>query len=134
MKKLMRITMAQVDVTVGDLDGNRRKIVEGIGRAQRLHSDIVIFSELAVCGYPPEDLLFKRHFVENNIRSLDDIVKQTGDIIAIVGFAEPDKKGHLYNAAAVISKGRLYDTYHKIALPDYGVFDEKKVFYIWRPE
>ena len=118
--------LAQINPTVGDLSGNVKKIISCIHRAKKLKADLVAFPELAVTGYPPEDLLLKPQFIEDNIEALDKIVKASGDITAIVGFV--DKKGGIFNAAAIISNGRLVDVYHKKHLPNYGVFDEQRYF------
>lgn len=127
MKKIIRLAMAQINCTVGDLYQNGAKITEYIKKAQDACADIVAFPELAITGYPPEDLLFKSHFIEDNITALKEIAKTVGDIIAIIGFV--DKKGHnIYNAAAVAYKGKILGTYHKMLLPNYGVFDEFRYF------
>ncbi len=128
MEKILRIAMAQINPTVGDLKGNLDKIVRFATQAQELNADIITFPELAICGYPPEDLLLKEHFVEDNLRMLNSLVKKVSGIIAIVGFVDKDKKGNLYNAACIIHKGRIKAVYHKIELPNYGVFDEKRYF------
>ncbi len=111
---------------VGDLSGNVKKIISCIRRAQKLKADIIAFPELAVTGYPPEDLLMKPHFIEDNIDALHRVITETGDITAIVGFVDRDEG--IYNGAAVISDRRLVDVYHKIHLPNYGVFDEYRYF------
>lgn len=127
MKKTIRLALAQINCTVGDLSYNSEKIIDYIGRAQRCGADIVSFPELSITGYPPEDLLFKAHFVEDNIGKLKEVAKRVGDIVAIVGFA--DRRGaDIYNAAAVIYKGRIRAVYHKMLLPNYGVFDEVRYF------
>jgi NAD+ synthase (glutamine-hydrolysing) len=125
MRKL-RIGMSQINTTVGDFAGNTRKIIEAIATARPLGVDLIIFPELAVCGYPPEDLLFKPQFIEENLKSLEKIIKQTSDLAAIVGFV--DAKSDIYNAAAIINDGKLVSIYHKIYLPNYGVFDENRYF------
>lgn len=125
---MLRIALAQINPTVGDLPGNRRKIVEYIARARAKGADIVIFPELAVCGYPPEDLLLKEHFVRDNIKSLRALTGEVKGIAAVIGFVDIDKDKRLYNAAAVISDGRLRGVYRKKELPNYGVFDEKRYF------
>lgn len=122
----LRVALAQVNVTVGDFAGNTEKIVTAIAQARALGADIVIFPELAVCGYPPEDLLFKPQFIAENLRCLEKIVQATEDITAIIGFV--DAKEDIYNAAAIASNKKLCDTYHKIFLPNYGVFDEDRYF------
>jgi len=124
----LRIGMAQINSTVGDLEGNRSKIVQFIGEAAKSGVDIIAFPELAVTGYPPEDLLLKPGFIEKNCRILHEIATETSgiDIVSIIGFV--DKKDDIYNAAAIIYRGRIYGIYHKIYLPNYGVFDEKRYF------
>ncbi|MBI4309647.1 MAG: NAD+ synthase, partial [Candidatus Omnitrophica bacterium] len=92
------------------------------------NADVVVFPELAVCGYPPEDLLLKAHFVENNIKTLNALAKKVHGISAIVGFVDSDGTGKIYNAAALICDGVIKDVYHKRELPNYGVFDEKRYF------
>jgi NAD+ synthase (glutamine-hydrolysing) len=128
MQKKLRIALAQVNSTVGDLKGNAAKIMDFMSKAAKFKADIVTFPELAVTGYPPEDLLFKEYFVRDNIKTLNKIIKNTVHLIAIVGFVDQDKKGNIYNAAAVIKNGRLKGVYHKIDLPNYEVFDEKRYF------
>ncbi|MBI5150365.1 MAG: NAD+ synthase [Candidatus Omnitrophica bacterium] len=125
---MLRIALAQINPTVGDLPGNRQKIVEYIQRARAKDADIVVFPELAVCGYPPEDLLFKEHFVRDNIKSLHALIPEVKGLTAVIGFVDMDKKKNLYNAAAVICDGQLKGVYHKRDLPNYGVFDEKRYF------
>ncbi|MBU1863665.1 MAG: NAD+ synthase [Candidatus Omnitrophica bacterium] len=128
MKSIIRIGMVQMNATVGDLNANKGKILQSIANARTKEVDIVIFPELAVCGYPPEDLLLKRHFVQDNIKTLRSIVKETAHITAIVGFVDTDKKGNIYNAAAIIHNKVIKKIYHKQKLPNYGVFDEARYF------
>jgi len=118
--------MAQINPTVGDLKGNRDKIIENIGRAKKAGTDIVVFTELALTGYPPEDLVLKPQFVKDNLRTLKDVVKASTGITALVGCIDVNE--HIYDAAAVISDNRLAYVYHKILLPNYGVFDEYRYF------
>mgnify|MGYP001589567029 FL=1 len=131
---ILRIAMAQINTTVGDLDGNARKIIENIEKASEFRADIVVFPELAVTGYPPEDLLLKADFIRENKKYLNMIAKAAKDITAIVGFADKSvlNKGEgkyaVYNAAAILSNGKMRGVYHKIYLPNYGVFDEKRYF------
>jgi NAD+ synthase (glutamine-hydrolysing) len=124
---VVRIAIAQINCTVGDLDGNVKKIKAYIAKAQELKADIVSFPELAITGYPPEDLLIKPKFIKDNLDKLKEVIKSTEDIVAIVGFVDRKEKD-LYNAAAVIYKGRVKGTYRKAHLPNYGVFDEKRYF------
>jgi NAD+ synthase (glutamine-hydrolysing) len=121
-----RIGLAQINPTVGDLDGNVRKIVEGMEHARRLGCRLVAFPELAVPGYPPEDLLFKRAFIEANLRALDEVTRASRGLTAIVGFV--DKRDDIFNAAAVLHDGARAGVYHKQYLPNYGVFDENRYF------
>ncbi len=122
----LRIGLAQINTTVGDFAGNTQKIVGAIAEARSLGVDLITFPELAICGYPPEDLLLKPQFIEENLRSLDKIVAGSSGLTIVVGFV--DAKGDIYNAAAVIHDGKLAGVYHKIYLPNYGVFDENRYF------
>jgi NAD+ synthase (glutamine-hydrolysing) len=118
--------MAQINPTVGDFEGNTRKIIERLDEAQALGADVVSFPELAVPGYPPEDLLVKADFIEENLACLQEIARHTGRTVAVVGCV--DSGEHLYNAAAVLAGGRIAGMYRKMRLPNYGVFDEKRYF------
>ncbi len=126
MMKKLRIALAQINCTVGAIDRNVEKICEYLEKAKAMEADLVAFPELAVTGYPPEDLLLKSHFVDNNLRAVEKIVKRTKDIVAVVGFV--DRRDDIYNAAAIIHNGTLVDVYHKMYLPNYGVFDEERYF------
>lgn len=126
-RKILRIAMAQINTCVGDFQANTDKILSFIDQARAKGCDIVTFPELAVCGYPPEDLLFKKSFVGENLRRLDEIRKRAGKILAVMGFVDRIK-GQLFNSAAIICGGKIVDIYHKIHLPNYGVFDEKRYF------
>src|SRR3990172_125333 len=123
----LRIAMAQINTTVGDIDGNAKKIIEYIEKAEGLKADIVVFPELSVTGYPPEDLLMKADFIRGNKESLKKIAKKTKNITAIVGFADK-KDDAVYNAAGILNNGKIKGVYYKIYLPNYGVFDEKRYF------
>ena len=122
----LRIGMAQINSTVGDFEGNTRKILEAVGEARSLGVDLLTFPELAICGYPPEDLLFKPHFLQENLRCLDKVIESSSGLTAVVGFV--DSKDDNYNAAAVIHDGKLAGVYHKMYLPNYGVCDEDRYF------
>lgn len=122
----LRIAMAQINSTVGDLSGNSKKILKFIDKAKGLDADLVIFPELAITGYPPEDLILKPQFVADNIKHLKSIARKTRDVTAIVGFV--DSKKDIYNAAAIIHQGEVAAVYHKMFLPNYGVFDEDRYF------
>jgi NAD+ synthase (glutamine-hydrolysing) len=116
-----------MNLTVGDIDGNAARIVETIERARASAAQIVAFPELAVTGYPPEDLVLKRSFVAANEAALDSIAGATGDLVAIVGFVDSEG-GRLFNAAAICHDGRVAAVYRKQRLPNYGVFDERRYF------
>ena len=122
----MRIALAQVNPTVGDLAGNTRLVIDWIERARAAEADIVCFPELIITGYPPEDLVLKPSFVRDNLAQLDLIRGATKGIAAVVGFV--DREGDLFNAAAFLHDGELKAVYHKVFLPNYGVFDEKRYF------
>lgn len=121
-----RLALAQINCTVGDLSGNVKKIKQYLQKAKTWQADLVAFPELAVSGYPPEDLLLKSQFVEDNLKALNQIVKATSGITAVVGFV--DKDTDIFNAAAVINNRKLAGVYHKQFLPNYGVFDEYRYF------
>ncbi|MBU0700530.1 NAD+ synthase [bacterium] len=125
---MLRIGMAQINPIVGDLKGNGQKIIEYIYQAKEAGVDILSFPELAICGYPPEDLVFKPHFVEDNIKILEKIIKHTKGITIIVGFIDTNKDGNIYNAAGICHNQNIAGVYHKMNLPNYGVFDEKRHF------
>src|SRR6266850_1119377 len=123
----IRVALAQINSTVGDLAGNSALVLDYIARAQTAGADLVAFPELALSGYPPEDLLLKPHFVRENREALDRIVAAANDLIVIVGYVDTDGSD-IYNAAAVIANGKLVNSYHKNFLPNYGVFDEERYF------
>ena len=124
--RTLRLALAQINPTVGDLVGNKKRILDYLERSREVGADIVAFPELAITGYPPEDLLFKPEFIEANLRCLEEIVEASSSIICVVGFA--DRADDIYNAAAIICDGRLCGVYHKSYLPNYGVFDENRYF------
>ena len=126
MSKL-RIALAQINPTVGDLTGNVLKIKKFIKKAEEVNSDIIVFPELSITGYPPEDLLLKSHFIEDNIKAAKEVAKHTSNIIAIYGFVEKENK-KIFNSAAISHNQQLLGTQKKIYLPNYGVFDEKRYF------
>jgi NAD+ synthase (glutamine-hydrolysing) len=124
--QLLRIALAQIDPTVGDIDGNAAKIVDWSGRARDEGADVVLFPELTVTGYPPEDLLLKTHFLDAAKAVLDEIAAKTRGIVTMVGF--PERADDVYNSIAVLADGRVAAVYRKIHLPNYGVFDEQRYF------
>jgi len=123
----LRIGIAQINTTVGDIKGNARKAGRFIKKAEDIGADIVSFPELTLTGYPPEDLLLRPGFIEDNLRALEYLKEITGRTVVVAGFADR-KGGTLYNAAAVLHNGKTMAVYHKILLPNYGVFDEKRYF------
>ncbi|MBV9212986.1 MAG: NAD+ synthase [Actinobacteria bacterium] len=122
----LRIALAQIDATVGDIDGNAAAIARSIGRARDAGAQLAIFPELALSGYPPEDLLLKTSFVDTIGSALEGLAAEAREIVALVGF--PERRDDVYNAAAVLADGRVAAVYHKIFLPNYGVFDEQRYF------
>ena len=124
----LRVSLAQINATVGDLDANADRIIDCIGEAESLGADLVAFPELAVTGYPPEDLVLRRGFVEANIATLERIREATigRHVTAVVGFV--DYQRDIFNAAAVLHDGERFGAYHKQYLPNYGVFDEARYF------
>jgi len=124
----LRIALAQINPTVGDFDGNISKIIDYTRKARLSGADIVAFPELAITGYPPEDLLLKTRFIEDNLEALKRVQDNVRGITAIVGFV--DSREDIFNAAAIIHDGELVDVYHKKYLPNYGVFDEYRYFQV----
>jgi len=122
----MRLALAQLNVVVGDLDGNRRRIVDAVADARGQAADLVLLPELAVTGYPPEDLLLRPAFVKAARRSLDEIADTCTGITALIGV--PLFEDDLYNACAVLADGAVRAVYRKRYLPNYGVFDEHRYF------
>lgn len=119
--------MGQFNAVVGDLAGNAQKMREFHARAVRAGADLIAFPEQSLGGYPPEDLLLKRHFLQDCARTLDGIAAEAGEKTILVGFAESNGV-HTWNSAAVLHAGRVKSIYRKVMLPNYGVFDEKRYF------
>jgi NAD+ synthase (glutamine-hydrolysing) len=128
----LRIALAQIDPTVGDIDGNAAKIATWIDRAAAEGAELAIFPELCLPGYPAEDLYLKRHFVEANRAAVEELARVVGEIVVLVGFAEPVSGGgdhrHAHNSLAVLSDGEIRAIYRKNRLPNYAVFDEQRYF------
>lgn len=124
---MVRFALAQLNQVVGDIDGNLARLLEAASRAAESKAQILVSPELAITGYPPEDLLLKSSFLKATRRALEDFAAKASDVTAIVGFADSGPKG-LYNAAAVCHGGRVQAVYHKQLLPNYGVFDERRYF------
>src|SRR4029077_1516741 len=128
----VRLALAQINPTVGDVDGNAAKAEEWIARARAEGAELVILPELCIPGYPAEDLYLKRHFLQANQRAVEELAASVQGITALVGFAEPiaeplDSR-HAYNAIAVLAEGRVEAVYRKNRLPNYAVFDEQRYF------
>jgi NAD+ synthase (glutamine-hydrolysing) len=125
---VVRIALGQINTTVGDLDGNVTRMAEWAARASAAGADLVCFPELAVTGYPPEDLVLRPQFVRDNLTALDDLARATaGGCAVLTGFVDRSDRG-LHNAAALLAGGRVVARYHKVKLPNYGVFDEQRYF------
>jgi NAD+ synthase (glutamine-hydrolysing) len=122
----LRLALAQIDARVGDLEGNARVIRDRIAAARDAGAELVLFPELALTGYPPEDLLLKEHFLQAAQEALADIAEETEGIVALVGF--PERTEDVYNALAVLANGERHSLYRKMRLPNYGVFDEQRYF------
>ena len=128
MNNTLRIALAQINCTVGDLNGNYNKVIEYIRKADNSGADIVAFPELTITGYPPEDLLLKPKFISDNLEIINKLSKKIKKIVAIVGFVNK-QKNNLFNSAAIIYDGKIKGIYNKMILPNYGVFDEKRYFH-----
>jgi len=122
----VRLALCQLNATVGDIDGNAERIRRGIRAAEQAGADVVLFGELALTGYPPEDLLLKEHFLADAAAALRELAAETHGVIALVGF--PERAEDVYNSAAVLAHGSVHAIYRKVYLPNYGVFDEQRYF------
>src|SRR3954463_13799480 len=122
----LTVALAQIDSTVGDLDGNAEKIRAGIDRARTQGIQLVVFPELALTGYPPEDLLIKTSFLRRAAEHLQEVAEAAEDVGALVGY--PQLQDDVYNACGVLAEGRVQAVYRKTYLPNYGVFDEQRYF------
>ncbi len=123
---LVRLALCQMNATVGDIAGNAERIREGLSGAVEAGADMVLFPELALTGYPPEDLLLKEHFLADAAEALRALAADTQGVLAVVGF--PERAEDVYNAAAVLAEGSVRAIYRKVYLPNYGVFDEQRYF------
>src|SRR3954466_796349 len=122
----LRVALAQIDATVGDIEGNAAKIADWTSRAREEGASLVVFPELSITGYPPEDLLLKTHSLDAAREALDGLAASIRGIVAMVGF--PERAGDVYNSAAVLAGGQGAGGFRKIHLPNYGVFDEQRYF------
>ena len=123
----LRVALAQINTTVGDLEGNARKVIDFANRAGDLGADVVAFPELTIPGYPPEDLLLRQAFIRDNEAALRHVIDSVRGVTAVVGYVHQDID--IFNSAAVIHEGKLAGVYDKQFLPNYGVFDEKRYFH-----
>jgi NAD+ synthase (glutamine-hydrolysing) len=123
---MLRLALCQLNPTVGDIAANEAAIEASLEAAREHEAQLVLFGELAITGYPPEDLLYKEHFLRDTRAAIERLAARTAGLTAIVGF--PERSDDTYNAAAVLANGRLAAVYRKIRLPNYGVFDEARYF------
>ncbi len=123
----LRLALAQVNSLVGGFKANAERVKSTCAQARKLGADVVLFPELMLTGYPPEDLLFKKSFIKDCRETLKTLAPFTRGLTAVIGFAEQKGK-HLYNSAALMCDGKHIATYRKMLLPNYGVFDEKRYF------
>ena len=126
MARTFRLALAQINTTVGDIPGNTAIMLDCIQRARDARADLIAFPEMATTGYPPEDLLFKGSFLRENVAAMEKVVAAARDTAVVVGYV--DMGTEIFNAAALGHDGKLVDTYHKMYLPNYGVFDEERYF------
>jgi NAD+ synthase (glutamine-hydrolysing) len=124
----LRLALAQINSRVGDIEGNAAKIAEYIDRARGAGAELVLFPELALTGYPPEDLLLKEHFLRAATEAMQELARESDGIVALVGF--PQRVDDVYNGLAVLAEGELQAVYRKSVLPNYGVFDEQRYFQV----
>ena len=124
----LRLALAQINSRVGDLEGNAAKIAARIAEARDAGAELVLFPELAVTGYPPEDLLLKEHFLHAAGEAVADLAREAQGIVVLVGF--PERAEDVHNALAVLAAGELQAVYRKSVLPNYGVFDEQRYFQV----
>src|ERR687897_3682983 len=123
----MRVALAQINTTVGDIWGNVEKMADTLERATDSGAELVAYPELTIPGYPPEDLLMRQSFIEENMRALHEFAGRVSEnVVAAAGFV--DLGTDLYNACALVSGGEVLYRYHKRYLPNYGVFDENRYF------
>ena len=137
MTQFLRVAGAQLDLVVGDLVGNEAKLLESMAWAEGHDADVLLTPELAISGYPPEDLVLRGAFVDENLAVLERLAAASGSTVVVVGFIDKLPTGvseddsverHVANAAAVLSNGGINGIYHKVLLPNYGVFDEARYF------
>src|SRR5918998_1912185 len=124
----MRLALAQMNSVVGDLDGNRDRVLARLAKAREAGADVVLFPELVITGYPPEDLLLREHFLGDAAEALASVAPAAEGIVALVGF--PERADDVHNALAVLADGELVAVYRKSVLPNYGVFDEQRYFQV----
>ena len=122
----MRLALCQMNPTVGDIAGNAERVRAGLRAARDAEAGLVLFPELALTGYPPEDLLLREHFLADAGAALRELAADTRGVVAVVGF--PERAEDVYNAAAVFADGQVHAIYRKVYLPNYGVFDEQRYF------
>jgi NAD+ synthase (glutamine-hydrolysing) len=128
MSDSLRLALAQVNATVGDIPENVRKVLSACDRAREAGAQLVVFPEMVLPGYPPEDLLLRASFVEENLAAWREVAGSSRGVTVVAGFVDRDRRGRVYNAAGVAADGRVVGVYRKMHLPNYGVFDEMRYF------
>ncbi|MYG93953.1 MAG: NAD+ synthase [Acidimicrobiia bacterium] len=124
----LRVALCQINSVVGDISGNSQQVMKWLNAAEKAGCDAALFPELALVGYPPEDLLLKRKFVEQSRSVMETVAAASGSCVAVVGFVDTDTAGKCWNSAGIAAQGQLHKVYHKRELPNYGVFDERRYF------
>ncbi len=129
----IRVALGQINSVVGDIEGNSQKILSALQSADAASADLVIFPELSLTGYPPEDLVFRSDFVKANQDALAKIAPYISESVVVVGYVDANQQG-IFNAAGILHDGRQRGTYHKRKLPNYSVFDEQRTFHVGTSE
>ncbi len=128
LQEKFRVVLAQMNATVGDLNGNKARVLSFLEKAQPYHPDLIVFPELTLTGYPPEDLLLNKAFIAANLKTLEALAPQITHTYALVGYVDINEQGRLLDSVALLGEGKVLMRFAKRCLPNYGVFDEKRYF------